>query len=389
MFDARSLFEDLMRGGQPSPSGQGGQGGQGGMGDLGDLLRQFTQEGGQGQGGSSASRDSGSSGVGETSALDDLMRQFNQGRDAPSGGGSTGQQSGQGLGLEDLLRQFTQEGGQGRDGGGVSQQPSAAPGAGSGPGAGGGLGDILGQVFGQKPEGQGGADPRGADMQEGLRNIIEKMGGSGANANDIMGQLTDFLGRNKLGAGAALGGLGALILGTRTGRSVAVNAAKLGALAVVGGLAYKAYQNYRNGQSPEASRNIMPEAAPGGTGFEADSVSNDAARTYIRGMISAAAADGRLDQDEQQRILGSLQQQGLDREAEEFLANELNNPASVDELVAGVRDEAEALQLYTAARVAIEPDTRGEQEFLYVLSSRLGITEDLRAHIDAGARGMV
>jgi uncharacterized membrane protein YebE (DUF533 family) len=188
--------------------------------------------------------------------------------------------------------------------------------------------------------------------------------------------------------GAALGGLGALILGTRTGRSIAANAAKIGALAVVGGLAYRAYQNYRDGQAPEASRSIVPEAAPGGTGFEAESVTNDAARTYIRGMIAAAASDGRLDQDEQQRILGSLSQQGLGREAEEFLANELNNPASIADLVSGVRDEAEALQLYTAARVAIEPDTRGEQEFLYVLASRLGISEELRAHIDAGARGM-
>jgi uncharacterized membrane protein YebE (DUF533 family) len=179
-----------------------------------------------------------------------------------------------------------------------------------------------------------------------------------------------------------------LILGTRAGRSVAMTAAKVGALAVIGGLAYKAYQNYRKGQSPEASRNIVPDAAPGGSGFEADNVSNAAARTYIRRMIAAAASDGRLDGEEQQRILGSLQEQGLDREAEEFLANELNNPASIDELVAGVRDEAEALQLYTAARVAIEPDTRGEQQFLYVLASRLGISGDLRAHIDAGARGM-
>ena len=373
MFDARSLFEDLMRGGQQSQQAPS-------MGELGDLLRQLTQPGQQGKG-AGAGRGDRSSDVGETSALDDLMRQFNQDRDAPSGAGSApaGGQGG-GFGLDDLLRQLTEGQGRGQGAGGVSQ-PSA-------PGAGGGLGDILGQVFGQRPEGQGGAAPRGGSAQDGLRDILEKMGGSGANADDIVRQITDFLGKNKLGAGAALGGLGALILGTRTGRSIAVNAAKLGALAVVGGLAYKAYQNYRNGQSPEASRNIVPEAAPGGTGFEADRVSNEAARTYIRGMIAAAASDGRLDSEEQQRILGSLQQQGLNREAEEFLAHELNNPATIDELARGVRDEAEALQLYTAARVAIDPDTRGEQEFLYVLADRLGISHELRAHIDAGARGM-
>ena len=134
MFDARSLFEDLMRGGQQSQQAPG-------MGDLGDLLRQFNQPGQQGTG-TGAGRGDRSSDFGETNALDDLMRQFNQDRDAPSGAGSApaGGQGG-GFGLDDLLRQLTE--GRGQGGGGVSQ-PSA-------PGAGGGLGDILGQVLGQRP----------------------------------------------------------------------------------------------------------------------------------------------------------------------------------------------------------------------------------------------
>ncbi|MFT5510543.1 MAG: uncharacterized membrane protein YebE (DUF533 family) [Hyphomicrobiaceae bacterium] len=202
-----------------------------------------------------------------------------------------------------------------------------------------------------------------------------------------MGQLSDFIANNKVGAGAALGGLGALIFGTQTGRSIAVSAAKLGALAVVGGLAYKAYQNYSQGQ-PMGSGSAEPEAAPAGTGFAADEVSNEAAVTYIRGMIAAAAADGRIDAAEQSQIIDTLSQQGLDAAAEEFLANELNNPASIDDLVAGVTNQTEALQLYTATRVAVEPDTGAEQQFLAVLADRLGISADLRAHVDAAARGM-
>jgi hypothetical protein len=177
-----------MRGSQPSQSGQGGQGG---LGDLSDLLRQFTEKAQQG-GQASPSRNQGSSDVGETSALDDLMRQFNQDREAPSRRDSSASQGGeQGFGIDDLLRQLNQAGEQNLGGhGGGSSQPSA-PGAESGPGAGGSHGDILGQVFGQKPEGRGGADPKGGNgLQDGLRNIIEKMGGRGANANDIIGQLT-------------------------------------------------------------------------------------------------------------------------------------------------------------------------------------------------------
>jgi uncharacterized membrane protein YebE (DUF533 family) len=220
-----------------------------------------------------------------------------------------------------------------------------------------------------------------------LRDLLEKIGGSGAASGDLVKQLTDFIGNNKLGTGAALGGLGALIFGTQTGRSLAMGAAKIGALAVVGGLAYKAYQNYSQGR-PLVSGSIEPEAAPAGTGFEVEQVSNAAATTYIRGMVAAAAADGRIDANEQRQIIGSLSQQGIDAEAEQFLANELNNPASIDDLVAGVANQTEGLQLYTAARVAIDPDTGAEQQFLAVLADRLGIPADLRAHVDAAARGV-
>ena len=40
-----------------------------------------------------------------------------------------------------------------------------------------------------------------------LRDILKKMGSSGGHADDIVRQITDFLGKNKLGAGAALGGI--------------------------------------------------------------------------------------------------------------------------------------------------------------------------------------
>ena len=107
------------------------------------------------------------------------------------------------------------------------------------------------------------------------------------------------------------------------------------------------------------------------------------------GLFRKVIEDLLVDAAEQEQIIGTLSQQGLDAGAEEFLANELNNPASIDELSAGVTNQTEALQLYTAARVSIEPDTSAEQQFLAVLADRLGITPDLRAHVDAAARGMV
>lgn len=398
MFDAKSLFEMMVQGGNQRPAAAAQP--QNGMPDLGDLLRQFTEGGNQGgQNAGGQSSQSGGAGGG-SNALEDLMRQFspdklgNGDRTRNEAGGTAPSGSSGGNPLEDLLRQFTQQqGNQTSSGqapaGHMRELPDASSpgssGTGStGTGGGGGFGDLLGEVLGQ---GRDAAGKAGESTQDALRDMLQKIGGNNADAGQLVKQLSDFIGNNKLGAGAALGGLGALIFGTQTGRSIAMSAAKIGALAVVGGLAYKAYQNYSQGR-PMGSGSSEPEAAPAGTGFEADEVSNDAAITYIRGMIAAAAADGRIDATEQSQIIDTLSQQGLDAAAEEFLARELNNPASIDDLVDGVANQTEALQLYTATRVAVEPDTAAEQQFLAVLADRLGISPDLRAHVDAAARGM-
>lgn len=386
MFDARSLLETLVKGAiAPQPQAQTGSGG--GLGGLGDLLGQVLQQGGKG-----------GAAAGGANPLEGILRQM-----LPGGGGqggATGAAPGAGgSGLEDILKQMLPGGG--------------GPATGGGTGGMGGLGEILGKLGGQLPG--GGAQPGGATgggnlmdilgqvlaqatqgVKEGAGRIEDATGvggkmrdalgqATGQSPDDLMNQLKDLIAKNQLGAGAALGGLGAVVLGTRTGRSAAATAAKLGALALIGGLAFKAYQNYSQGR-PMIGGNFVPEAAPQGSGFEPAAVTNEQAALYIRAMIGAAAADGRIDGAEQQKILGSLKQAGVDAAAEEFLATELNNPATAADLVGAVSTPEEAVQVYTAARLAIEPDTMGEQQFLAALAVGLGIDRNLAAHVDAAAR---
>jgi uncharacterized membrane protein YebE (DUF533 family) len=103
-------------------------------------------------------------------------------------------------------------------------------------------------------------------------------------------------------------------------------------------------------------------------------------------MIAAAAADGRIDAKEQQKILGGLQQAGLDQTAQQFLTSEINNPATVEDLAASVTSQADAVQVYTAARVAIDVDSGTEHAFLGRLAQALGIDDELAAQVDAAAR---
>jgi uncharacterized membrane protein YebE (DUF533 family) len=115
-------------------------------------------------------------------------------------------------------------------------------------------------------------------------------------------------------------------------------------------------------------------------------MTNDAAAHYLQAMIAAAYADGRIDPGEQEQIMDGLKQAGLDGECEEFLANELNDPTSVEELAQSVSTPQEALQLYIAARIAVADDSEAEELFLSSLANALRLDPGLIAQIDATAR---
>ncbi len=106
---------------------------------------------------------------------------------------------------------------------------------------------------------------------------------------------------------------------------------------------------------------------------------------YIRAMIAAAAADGRIDAAEQQKILGGLKQAGVEQGAREFLQQEIQNPATADQLAAACQSGEQAVQVFTAARIAIDLDSNEENDFLVDLATKLGIDEKLAQHIDAAA----
>lgn len=359
MFDAKSILDALMRGGAQPPGQQGG------LGSLGDLLRQL-QQGDQGpQAGGAPSR-------------------TNPANIGPQLGPSRAQEGGSGspsaAGLEDILRNVMGQGGTMQDVLSRLQQQ------------GGRLGDILGQVLGQAASG----------VREGATRIDDVTGASryardaitqvtGRSQEEILAQLRKLIADNPGAASGAIAGLGALILGTGAGRSLAGSAVKLGSLALIGGLAYKAYQNYQQGRPILGDGKSRPEAllaAPDGSGFEPGTVTHESAMLLIRAMIAAAAADGRIDDKEQQKILAGLKQVELEGGAQEFLTRELNNPATPDELADAVSSPEEGVQVYTAARIAVDPDTEEDHEFLVALATRLGIDQSLAAEIDAAARSV-
>ncbi len=210
--------------------------------------------------------------------------------------------------------------------------------------------------------------------------------GTGASVRDTAGKATQMAKDNPLAAGA----LAAILLGTGTGREVAGSALKLGGLAAVAGLAYKAYQNYQSGKAPAETTptaldgellpppddsSFHPETAPQGE--------HEFALVLVRAMIAAARADGHVDETERQRITEKLALSGINSDTQDFLTGELSAPVDIDALVAAAVTDAQKVELYTASRLAIDPKTRAERGYLDLLAGRLKLPDSLIDHIEA------
>lgn len=222
-----------------------------------------------------------------------------------------------------------------------------------------------------------------------LIGASSRPGPGGASPSGLARTAADFIARNPGLAEAALMGLAGVLLGSRQGRGIARGVAGLGGLAVIGGLAYTAFQNYRSGKPPLGAAAGAPAAAlPDPAAFDPSEIGEDDALLFARAMVAAATADGRMDAAERTRILGALAQAGIDAGSSRWLERELSDPASVEELVEPIRSPEKAAQLYAAARVAIDPDTMQEREFLRRLAEALDLEPKLRAHIDEAAAGM-
>jgi uncharacterized membrane protein YebE (DUF533 family) len=207
--------------------------------------------------------------------------------------------------------------------------------------------------------------------------------GTGSTVREKAGQATQLAKDNPLAAGALV----AVLLGTGAGRQVTGTALKLGGLAAIGGLAYKAYQNYQNGGEPrDAAKDPVLLPPPAGTDFDpgvAPQGQTEFTLALVRAMIAAAKADGHVDEEERKKIGERVSLAGIGAEAEQFLMDELGRPLEIEALVAAARTEAQRIELYTASRLAIEPDSRAERGYLDLLAGRLQLPDALVDHVEA------
>jgi uncharacterized membrane protein YebE (DUF533 family) len=161
-------------------------------------------------------------------------------------------------------------------------------------------------------------------------------------------------------AGALLGGSGGAVKGALGG----------GAMALLGGLALSALS--RSQQAPGTGEPAPLGLRPAQDALEAERL-DQTATLILAAMINAAKADGQVDQEELQRIVGKLRKAGAEAEAMQFVMSELKKPMDLEALIRDVPDREVAVQLYAASLLAIEVDTEAERQYLRRLAHGLGL----------------
>lgn len=188
-------------------------------------------------------------------------------------------------------------------------------------------------------------------------------------------------------AGGLAGGIAgsALVnaLSSKKARKVAGSAIKVGGVALVGGLAYKAWQHYQQGRSdadqaaaPTDERAFIPapDDADGATSLSL---------LLARAMISAAKADGQIDTAESQAILEHINGLALPADEKARLFEAYARPLDIEGLAGDVHSPQHAAEVYAASVLMLEPPSPSEQIYLDTLARELALDSALVAEIHA------
>jgi len=211
---------------------------------------------------------------------------------------------------------------------------------------------------------------------------------SGIDSNGLIGKMLGGMATKNFAAGALTGVLGGALLGkSDTVESVA----KVGGMALLGTLAYKAFNNYQQtkasggnataiGSVQQSAQDLFAQAKQLISNAQQTTQAQQAlpAQTnaelplaIMRAMIAAAKADGQMDDAETQKIMGQMEQGGLNANEKMLLMRELANTPTIATIASNVQTQEEAAQVYLAALLVCDSQCANEQKFLSELAANM------------------
>lgn len=179
------------------------------------------------------------------------------------------------------------------------------------------------------------------------------------------------------GKGALAAGALALLLGTGAGRKVTGATLKVGSLAAIGGVAYKAFESWKKKQTGQTIAS---------SGETIDKLSGEASekrsRAILKAMIASAKADGHIDEKEKDIIAQHTEKLGLNSSVADFIKAELASPINAKEVAAEADSPEAAAELYLVSRMTLNLDNDKERQYLEQLAQALGLDPELITELD-------
>jgi len=185
--------------------------------------------------------------------------------------------------------------------------------------------------------------------------------------------------------GAIAAGVLALLLGTGAGRRVTGSALKIGSLAAIGGIGWKAYQNWMN-QKEQAAEEVK-DMAENAKIIPINDLDKDEAnkrsRILLRAMIAAAKSDGHINQKELAAIGEQIVKLNLSSEVADLLKEEIEKPLDVKDIAALAENSAIAVEIYLVSAVVIDRENSMEKAYLAELAKAMKLPDELVAQLQA------
>ena len=207
----------------------------------------------------------------------------------------------------------------------------------------------------------------------------------GMNVNQMMGNLGNQLSGGKSGSGIDVksllgGGALGLMLGSKRGRKMGGKALKYGALAGVGVLAWKAYQNYQSNNQGQA----QPAPVQQGQPLEQLQGADQERRglEILQAMIMAARADGHIDANERQLLTQEIERLGPDDELQAWIQQQFDAPLDASALARNADSPQAAREIYVVSAVMIDEQNPMERAWLEQLAGALKIEPNLARELE-------
>lgn len=186
----------------------------------------------------------------------------------------------------------------------------------------------------------------------------------------------------KYATGAVAGGALALLLGGRRRGALL----RYGSAAALGALAWNAYREWEARQAQGATPATDAPAAVPFAQLPAPEA-EDHSWAMLKAMLSAAKADGHLDDRERGLLEAELHRLAADPALRARVDAELRRPVEPSEVAAGVSSPAQAAEVYVASLVVCDEAGTMERAYLDALASALRLPPELKADLERRAAG--